>query len=216
MVDLLFSFIDKYGLIAILLAIAIEYACFPIPSEVVLPLCGALAFTKQYDFFLILFLSLFASLVGSSLCYIIGRTGGVKVINWLKKRYPKSEKGLNEAEIYYTKYSLISVSVGRIIPLCRTYISFISGSAKQNYLKFIFFSSLGIITWNAILITLGYKFYENLDYISKIYNDYKKIIIIIVIIILIISIIVFFINKRRKKANYNWHLKTNYIKYIVF
>lgn len=194
-IDTILSFINSYGIIAALLAILIEYSCFPIPSEVVLPLVGAIAFNKGYNFFLILFLSLIFSLLGSSVCYLIGRTGGSKAINWLKKAYPKSEKGLSEAENKYQKYSSLSVCFGRIIPLCRTYISFISGSSKQNYLKFLFFSSIGILIWNTTLIFLGYKFYENLDAVSIIYSEYKKIIFIILIFIIIISLIILLIKK---------------------
>lgn len=197
--DIVFSFINKYGLIAIFLAIAIEYACFPIPSEVILPLCGAFAFNTNYNFLFVILLSVFASLIGSTICYIIGRTGGVKFINWLKKVYPKSAHGLTEAEAKYQKYSLLSVSLGRIIPLCRTYISFISGSAKQNYFKFLLFSSFGITVWNTILIFLGFKFYENIGFVSSLYNKYKISIIGIFILIFIILLIRLFLKRKKYK-----------------
>ncbi|MFR2551655.1 MAG: DedA family protein [Clostridioides difficile] len=63
------SFILQYGLISVFVLIMIEYACFPLPSEVVLPLCGAIAARNHFGFLTILILSIIAGILGSIFCY---------------------------------------------------------------------------------------------------------------------------------------------------
>lgn len=199
MLNSILDFINQYGMIAIFIAILIEYACFPIPSEVILPLAGAIAIENNSSYFYVLFISVIAGNIGSIICYLIGYCFGRKGIDFLIKIYPKSERGIYEAELKYNKYSNLSVSVGRLIPLCRTYISFIAGVSKQNFIKYLFFSSLGITVWNSILILLGFKFYQNLDYVIEIYNNYKLVIIFLLIILVIGLLFIHIFKKAVKK-----------------
>ncbi|NJA35978.1 DedA family protein, partial [Clostridioides difficile] len=121
------SFILQYGLISVFVLIMIEYACFPLPSEVVLPLCGAIAARNHFGFLTILILSIIAGILGSIFCYTVGNWGGKSIINKIIEICPKAKKGIFASQDYFNKYSSISVCVCRLIPLCRTYISFIAG-----------------------------------------------------------------------------------------
>ncbi|MBP3909688.1 MAG: DedA family protein, partial [Turicibacter sp.] len=70
------DFITQYGLIAMFLFIALEYACLPLPSEVVLPLSGAMAVSSGRPLVLVIIISVVAGLLGSMICYSIGYSGG--------------------------------------------------------------------------------------------------------------------------------------------
>ena len=82
-----------------------------------------------------------------------------------------------------------------MIPLCRTYISFIAGLNKHNILSFLTFSAIGIAIWNTLLILLGYNFFNNIEVISHFYNNYKKIIIFCVVTLILILVIKTLIKK---------------------
>ena len=146
--ELLTFLLKKYGLLGLCLMILLEYACFPISSEIVLPFCGA--FAKSYDisFFLLIPGSVLAGLLGTSLCYFIGRIGGTRVLTFLKTKFPKTEKGITASEEKMERYGALAVCFGRVIPLCRTYIAFIAGSMKQPYRQFLTYSFFGITVWN--------------------------------------------------------------------
>lgn len=191
------QFIYNYGLIAIFILILLEYSCFPLPSEIVLVLSGVIAIENNISFFKIFILSVFAGVIGSSICYLLGLTLGNKILLFIEKVLPKSKKGIKEAKNKYQKFSSLSVCVGRLIPLCRTYISFIAGISKQKYIKYLFFSTIGICFWNFCLIFLGYKFYQNIDFVFKIYNNYKYIILFILSFLLILYIIFRVIKKNK-------------------
>ncbi len=171
--ELLTSLFKKYGLFGLCLMILLEYACFPISSEIVLPFCGA--FAKSYDisFFLLIPGSVLAGLLGTSLCYLIGRIGGVRVLNFLKTRFPKTEKSIAASEKKMEQYGAFAVCFGRIIPLCRTYIAFIAGSVKQPYRQFLSYSFFGITVWNCVLISLGYLLKSNWNEVQRYYEEYK-------------------------------------------
>ena len=71
-----FSFLNTYGMPAMLLFILLEYACFPVSSEIVLPFCGALAARQGIFYPFLVLLSAVAGLLGTTLCYGLGRLGG--------------------------------------------------------------------------------------------------------------------------------------------
>ena len=198
MSDWIQNFINNYGLIAIFIIIILEYSCFPIPSEVVLPTAGMICVEMGIGFGYILLLSLIAGLIGSMICYLIGYYGGTKVLNKIANKFPKMKKGMNYATSEYEKYSNLSVCFGRIIPLCRTYISFVAGVSQQNLYKYIFYTSIGITIWNTILILIGYLFYDHIDEFLNIYNQYKLIVIVAAVIIIIIAFIVHKYKKENK------------------
>ncbi|MGB8453276.1 MAG: DedA family protein [Anaerocolumna sp.] len=169
------NLIYEYGLIAMFLIILIEYACFPISSEIVLPFSGAVASLQHVNYFTILSLSVLAGLIGTSFCYTIGRLGGGTLLNKLVKKFPKAEKGIVSSQVKFKKYGNLAVCFGRLIPICRTYIAFIAGAAGQSILAYLVSSFIGITIWNAILIGFGYLLREHWDIAGTYYTRYKDI-----------------------------------------
>src|SRR5690606_35903595 len=100
--DLLKNLIYEYGLIAMFIIIMLEYACFPVSSEIVLPFSGAVASINQTSFLVILPLSVIAGLIGTGICFTIGWFGGGAILTAIKNKFPKSEKGINSA---YEKFN---------------------------------------------------------------------------------------------------------------
>ena len=132
MTEYITNVIENYGLIAIFLVIALEYACFPVPSELVLPLSGAVAAQGKFNFLAVYLLSILAGLIGSYICYAIGRYGGVPLLRKIEARFPKFGGGILIAKEKFEKYSTLSVGLCRVVPLCRTYISFVAGLASTS------------------------------------------------------------------------------------
>lgn len=169
--------ITEYGLIAIFVIIMLEYACLPLPSEVVLPFSGAIAAQGKISFVAILGISIAAGLLGSLICYFLGYVGGSPLLDKLSQKYPKMKKGIEASKAKYEKYAALSVGVGRLIPLCRTYISFVAGIAKQDLKVYTLASIIGISCWNTILVGAGYVFSNQWESIANYYGEYKKLLI---------------------------------------
>lgn len=148
--------IQEYGMAAVFLMILLEYACFPVPSEVVLPFSGAFAGSRGIPFWQLLLGSVAAGLLGSLLCYLAGRFGG-RLVARLEKRFTGVAKGVAAARGWFDRYGGASVMFGRVLPVCRTYISFAAGLSRQPVARFLGYSAVGIAVWNLVLTGLGYR-----------------------------------------------------------
>lgn len=186
---------NKYGLIMLFILIALEYACFPLPSEIILPYIGYMVNKYSYNLLGVLIMSVIMGYLGCLFCYLVGYYGGSKIYNKIYNKFPSWRKGLDATHKFFYKYGNYSVMMGRVIPLCRTYVSFFAGVFKQSLLKYSIYSIVGIIMWNMILISLGYFFASRWFIVENYYSNYK----FAFIGLIIVSIITFFSYKLYKK-----------------
>ena len=193
------NFIYEYGLMAMFIIILLEYACFPVSSEIVLPFSGAVASMNDINFFVILPLSILAGLIGTGICYTVGWFGGGALLNGITRKFPKSKKGIDTAYDKFKLHGASAVCIGRVIPLVRTYIALIAGAAKLNPVTYFAASSLGIAIWNTLLIGLGYILRENYKKVGEYYVRYKHNLIPVLAICVIAFTINFSYQKRKKK-----------------
>lgn len=198
--DYITKLIMEYGLAAMFLIIMLEYACFPVSSEIVLPFSGAVASINHTPFLVILVLSVIAGLIGTGICFLIGWFGGGAIINAIKRKYPKTEKAINASYAKFEKNGAPAVCIGRVIPLVRTYIALIAGAARLNPVTYFFASFLGITIWNTLLIGLGYIMRENYGRVGIYYERYKHNLIPVFLIMAVVLMICFVYSRKKKKA----------------
>jgi len=184
---------SEIGYIGVITIVGLEYACFPMPSEIVLPFVGFLAASGRMSYIGVLIASTIAGILGSLVCYYIGYFGGKPVLDKIGDKMPSSRKSIFAAKDTFDKYDKISVMIARVLPLARTYISIPAGIARMNVVKFIFFSSIGIIIWNTVLISLGYYLGSNWMMVEQLMEKYT---IFIGILVLVLTAI-YFIKKRK-------------------
>ena len=194
--ETILSLFDRYGIFAMILIILLEYACFPISSELVLPFSGAVARAENISFFLLLPLSVLAGLLGTGLCYLAGRIGGDAVLTKLVTRFPKTQKAIDASRAKFDKYGAGAVCIGRVIPLCRTYIAFVAGAVRQSPSVYFSYSLLGITIWNSALLSLGYFLQDNWGAVSGYYDRYKQYLIPVLIGIVVIIVLHKFFKKK--------------------
>lgn len=171
--DMVFAMVREYGVLVIFAAIVLEYACFPLPSEILLPLAGVLCARCGISWSVIYLLSILAGLAGSSFCYGVGRLGGPALLQAVMHRIPRSRAGIEKGQAIFKQYDKRAVCLSRLIPICRTYISFIAGAGGQRWGGFITYSSLGIAVWNAVLLTAGYALGDEWPQIVLYYQRFQ-------------------------------------------
>lgn len=194
----LFSLIDRFGLAAVVAAIFLEYACFPLPSEILLPFAGAYASYKGVPFWALLALSAAAGLAGCSLCYAVGYFGGRPLLAAARRRFPRAAGGIDASQEWLDRYGSFSVMVGRVLPLCRTYISFIAGASRQPFARFAGFSLVGIAVWNSVLAGCGYFLGSHWQTIAAFAKEYTSVLLPFVLVALFA--VGCSIRRRRKKG----------------
>lgn len=134
--------IDAYGFAGIFAGMVIESIGIPLPSEIILPYGGYLAYLGRSNFWGVVIVGTFACLVGSLVTYFIALYGG----NYLFERYGKyvgiTERELHLANDWFDKYGEISVFVSRMVPGVRAYSSIPAGICRMDLRSF-----LAILFW---------------------------------------------------------------------
>lgn len=185
-IDWLITFTETMGYIGIFIVVALEYACFPMSSEILLPLIGMLVYKGELNYLLVVITSILAGIVGSTICYFVGVIGGAPLLNYSKLKFPKTRNVINSLNRWFNRYGKIAVLIARVVPITRTYVSILAGAQKLNYLTFIAYSSIGIAFWNTVLILIGYFLGDNLELITILLKKYSNIIVLLIIIIIFI------------------------------
>lgn len=194
---------NKWGLFSVFILIALEYACFPLPSELILPFAGFITSINQYSIIGVIILSTISGYVGCLICYLVGYYGGNYLYNIIYNKKKKWRRGLDNASVKFRKYGCLSVFICRLIPLCRTYISFFAGTFKQGLFKYSLYSVLGILIWNSFLIVLGHILMNNWKIVSNYYNKYKLFILVFVLLFLLFVLLYKMYKKKKLTETIN-------------
>lgn len=201
--NFIINLFNKCGLIIFFILVMLEYACFPLPSEVLLPFLGFMINVNEYSVFWTIILSTIMGFIGCLLCYLIGYYGGNVFYNKMYNKFKNVKKGVDYGKEKFEKYGNISVMICRIIPLCRTYISFLSGLYKQNLFTYSLFSVFGILVWNSILIISGYFLADKWGLVAFYYSKYKLILIIIILFLIAGFLLYKLYKKKNLRKNIN-------------
>jgi membrane protein DedA with SNARE-associated domain len=148
--------LKQSGYAGVFVLMALESATLPVPSEVVLPLTGVLVYQGAMNFWLAVAFASAGSVVGTLIDYAIGFYLGRAAIIRYGKYVRIHEKQLILVEGWFSKYGPITVFLARFVPLIRTLVAFPAGIAEMRIAKFVAFSLVGIVAWDAVLIYLGY------------------------------------------------------------
>ncbi len=148
--------LEDYGLIIVFVTMVAESACIPIPSEIVVPYGGFLAVQGHTHLWMVIVVATAANLVGSSIAYAVGRYGGRALFVKYGRYVGVRTHHLDKADRWFERRGEVTVFFTRMMPGVRTFISLPAGIAKMPVGRFLLYSLLGSIPWNAALAYLGY------------------------------------------------------------
>jgi membrane protein DedA with SNARE-associated domain len=183
-------FIANHGVLAVFLLMALESACIPIPSEVIMLIGGALAAGAiegaHPSLVLVIIAGVVGNVVGSYVAWAVGRFGGPAVIRRFGRYVFLREHDLEKAERWFERRGAASVLVGRLLPVIRTFISLPAGIAAMPPLRFGVYTTLGCIPWTAALGIAGYAVGDHWEKIANAFHGPSYIIAAIAAVVLII------------------------------
>jgi len=171
--------IASWGYAGIFVTMSLESALIPIPSEVVLPFAGFLAYMGEMNIWLIVLVSSLANLTGSIIAYYIGKYLGRGFVERYGKYVLLNTGHLELVERWFNRYGGLTVFFSRMLPLIRTYNALPAGMGKMNFLKFCIYTFIGSVPWNLALVLIGYKLKENWSILEK-YSLYIDILAVFV------------------------------------
>jgi membrane protein DedA with SNARE-associated domain len=145
----------KYAVMFVLMAV--QSACIPIPSEVIMPFAGAALAHGQMELILLATLASLASNLGSIPAYWVGAKGGRPMVERYGSWLLLSRHDLDRVDHFFARYGSIAVLAGRMLPIIRTFIAFPAGVAKMNQVRFHIYTFVGSWPWCYALAYIGMK-----------------------------------------------------------
>ena len=152
--------ISTLGYGGVVLLMGIESACIPLPSEIIMPFAGYLAYTGQFTVHGAALAGAVGCIVGSIPAYYLGVYGGRPVIERWGKYVLLSRHELDLAERLFARHGQWVVLAGRLLPVIRTFIAFPAGVARMNLTKFVVYTFIGSYPWCYGLAWVGMKLGE--------------------------------------------------------
>lgn len=166
-IEVLASFIiwgiSSLGYFGVGLMMAIESACVPLPSEIIMPFAGYLVYAGKFTLIGITLAGSIGSVVGSLLAYWVGYYGGRPMAEKYGKYILVTKHDLDIADRFFSKYGKSAIFFSRMLPVVRTFISLPAGVAKMNFWQFVIYTFLGSVPWCLFLGYVGFKTGENWD-----------------------------------------------------
>ncbi len=166
-IELLSAFIvatiSTLGYAGIVLLMAIESACIPLPSEIIMPFSGYLVYTGRFNLWLVSVAGAFGCVVGSMVAYWVGMYGGRPVIEKYGKFVLISRHDLDLADRWFARFGEVIVFASRLLPVVRTFIAFPAGVARMDLKKFVIYTFAGSLPWCLGLAYVGQKLGEQWD-----------------------------------------------------
>lgn len=152
--------ISLMGYSGIVLLMAIESACIPLPSEIIMPFSGYLVSTGQMNLWAVGVAGAVGCVLGSLVAYWVGMYGGRPLIEKYGRYLLVSRHDLDMADRWFEKRGEIIVFVSRLLPAIRTFIAFPAGVARMNLKRFVIYTFAGSLPWCLGLAYIGQKLGE--------------------------------------------------------
>jgi membrane protein DedA with SNARE-associated domain len=178
----LYSFFQWPGVVALM---AIESACIPLPSEIIMPLAGWMLIKEQgLSSIHSLWAGFYGALgctIGSTIAYWIGAGGRRPILERYGKYVLVSQYDIDHADSWFGRHGDKAIFFSRLLPVVRTFISLPAGIAKMHFAKFLLYTFLGSFPWCLGLAYGGYQLGEHWEQIQEVMGPFSLLIILAIL-----------------------------------
>jgi membrane protein DedA with SNARE-associated domain len=155
--------ISSMGYAGVALLMAIESACVPLPSEIIMPFAGYLVYAGRFNLWAVGVAGAVGCVVGSLVAYYVGLKGGRPFVEKYGRYILVSPRDLDLADRWFARYGEVIVFASRLLPVVRTFIAFPAGVARMNLARFTLYTFLGSLPWCIGLAYVGQILGEQWD-----------------------------------------------------
>jgi membrane protein DedA with SNARE-associated domain len=196
-VPLLQTLYGAVGYLGVMLAMAIESAMIPLPSELILPMAGWMVSDPsklepltngRWEFWIVVVVATIGNTIGSLIAYAIGAYGGRPFLERYGKYLLIRQHEIEIADRFFADHGAATVFFGRLLPIVRTFISFPAGVTRMPLPKFIAYSTAGAVPWSIALVFAGTKLGENWRDIRKNLQPFDLLIAVLVVALFVLLV----------------------------
>jgi membrane protein DedA with SNARE-associated domain len=189
-IPFLTSLYGAVGYLGVGMAMAIESAMIPLPSELILPFAGFLVSDPTavepithgaWNFWLVVIVATIGNTVGSLIAYAIGAWGGRPFLERWGRYLLIRPHEIEIAERFFQRYGAATAFFSRLLPIVRTFISFPAGVARMPLGKFVLYSTLGAVPWSILLVFAGQQLGSRWQDIRHALQPFDLLIVVVVV-----------------------------------
>lgn len=196
-IEWLLTLMRTIGAPGVGVATALETVFPPVPSEVVLPLAGFVAWQGAYGVVAAIVWATVGSLVGAYLLYWAGAAWGVDRVRRVAARLPLvDERDVDRAMDAFGRHGRSAVLVGRVVPGVRSVISIPAGVDRMPLLTFTLWTLVGSVAWNGLLIGGGYLLGTRWHLVERYTGIVSN-----VVYVLLAALVVWFVVRRLRRRS---------------
>lgn len=173
---LVIATISELGYGGIVLLMAIESACIPLPSEIIMPFSGYLVFRGEFVLWLVALSGAVGCVLGSLVAYWVGARGGRPLVEKYGRYILVSRHDLALADRWFGLHGDIIILIGRLLPVVRTFIAFPAGVARMPMIKFIVYTFIGSLIWCWALAWIGLRLGAHWDTLGAWFHRFDAVI----------------------------------------
>jgi membrane protein DedA with SNARE-associated domain len=163
------SLYGRFGYIGVVIAMSIESAAIPIPSELILPFAGWSVARgvmepltgSPWTYWGAVVAGVIGNTAGSLVGYAVGAFGGRPLLDRYGRYVLISTHDLDLADRWFARWGDLTVFFSRMLPIVRTFISIPAGIARMPLWRFVLFSVAGAIPWVMLLVWGGLVLGDN-------------------------------------------------------
>jgi membrane protein DedA with SNARE-associated domain len=175
------------GYFGVFILMMMESTAIPLPSELVMPFAGYLAYQAKFNIFAVCIISALGTVFGAMVSYYIGQYGGEPFLERYGNYFFINKKDLEKTHNWFKKSGDRTIFISRFIPVVRHLISIPAGIAEMDKKKFIFYTFLGGLIWNSFLAYLGYQLGKNWELV----HEYTRPLSYAMVVLIILGVIYF-------------------------
>jgi membrane protein DedA with SNARE-associated domain len=176
--------ISAAGYVGVAILMAIESACIPLPSEVIMPFAGYLVSVGKFSLVGAATAGALGCNIGSTVAYSVAASGGRMAFERWGKYVLISHADLERADRFFARYGSATVFFGRLLPVVRTFIAFPAGMARMPMLKFQVYTFIGSWPWCYALAYIGYVLgarWNSDPTFRKLFHDFDALIVAVLV-----------------------------------
>jgi membrane protein DedA with SNARE-associated domain len=177
----LLNLFTTFSYAGIVLAMAIESCCIPLPSELIMPLAGYLAYQDKLNLGGAVVAGAVGCVLGSVVAYWIGATGGRSLLLRYGRYVLISHRDAERADAFFARWGDATVFFARLMPIIRTFISLPAGIARMDFRKFVVYTFLGSLLWCFVLAYVGYKLGQHWRDVGSTLHKYDVLVGVIIV-----------------------------------
>jgi membrane protein DedA with SNARE-associated domain len=176
------SVISSAGYMGIVVLMAIESACIPLPSEVIMPFSGYLVSVGRFKLTWVAVAGALGCNLGSLVAYYVGSLGGRPLVEKYGRYVLLTRHDLAMADRFFARYGDWAVFIARLLPVIRTFIALPAGIARMNVPRFHIYTFLGSLPWCWVLAYAGLKLGERWTTLRGYFHRFDTVIGILIVL----------------------------------